>query len=140
MRKEDMQLSTRAQRDQNGFTLIELLIVIAVLGILSGIAIFAVGSTKKDAASTACKTDFKSIALSAEAVNTKIATYPTTNADLLKSGGKGGVLDEYPTSTEYKLVYAPPVAPSTLFTITVQKPNGTAVATNPTSASGCDAL
>lgn len=39
--------------DDNGFTLIELLIVIVILGILSGIAIFAVGQFQGDA-STAC--------------------------------------------------------------------------------------
>ena len=37
----------------NGFTLIELLIVIVILGILAGIAIFAVGQFQGDA-STAC--------------------------------------------------------------------------------------
>lgn len=39
----------------SGFTLIELLIVIVVLGILSGIAIFAVSSFRGDA-TTACQT------------------------------------------------------------------------------------
>ena len=38
---------------QAGFTLIELLIVIVILGILAGIAIFAVGQFQGDA-STAC--------------------------------------------------------------------------------------
>ena len=42
-----------AASDQVGFTLIELLIVIVILGILAGIAIFAVGKFQGDA-STAC--------------------------------------------------------------------------------------
>ena len=42
-----------ASSDQVGFTLIELLIVIVILGILAGIAIFAVGQFQGDA-STAC--------------------------------------------------------------------------------------
>jgi prepilin-type N-terminal cleavage/methylation domain-containing protein len=40
--------------DAEGFTLIELLIVIVILGILAGIAIFAVGAFKQDA-TTACQ-------------------------------------------------------------------------------------
>jgi general secretion pathway protein G len=39
---------------EDGFTLIELLIVIVILGILAGIAIFAVGAFQKDA-TTACQ-------------------------------------------------------------------------------------
>jgi len=37
------------QQDDSGFTLIELLIVIVVLGVLAGIAIFAVGTFQDDA-------------------------------------------------------------------------------------------
>ena len=42
-----------AASDDVGFTLIELLIVIVILGILAGIAIFAVGQFQDDA-KTAC--------------------------------------------------------------------------------------
>lgn len=134
-----MRTTTRWLRDNNGFTLIELLIVIVVLGILAGIAVFTVGSSKKDATSTACKTDFKTIALSAEAVNTKTGSYPATAAELLKTAipFKGGVLDEYPTSSEYKLVYA---GSGTSFTITVQNSGGTPVGSPSTSVSACDSL
>lgn len=38
-----------AAKDESGFTLIELLIVIVILGILAGIAVFAVGSFQQDA-------------------------------------------------------------------------------------------
>lgn len=48
-------LRTRLDSSDSGFTLIELLIVIVVLGILSGIAIFAVSSFRDDA-TTACQT------------------------------------------------------------------------------------
>lgn len=41
--------STTQQRNEAGFTLIELLIVIVILGILAGIAIFAVGGFKASA-------------------------------------------------------------------------------------------
>ena len=148
-----MRAITRRVRAQNGFTLIELLIVIAVLGILAGFAIFSIGGTKKDATSTACKTDFKSISLSAEAVNTKTGTYPDTTgggddnqanvntkySKLLKATGSGGVLDEYPFSKDYRLVYAP-TGSGAGFQMTVQTGAGAAVASNPNSLSGCDAL
>ena len=42
-----------ADREDAGFTLIELLIVIVILGVLAGIAIFAVQAFKDDA-TTAC--------------------------------------------------------------------------------------
>ena len=56
----------QAKRNEEGFTLIELLIVIIVLGILAAIVVFAVSGTKKDAVASRCKTDEKSIQLSAE--------------------------------------------------------------------------
>src|SRR5438105_6984202 len=67
----------QAKRNEEGFTLIELLIVIIVLGILAAIVVFAVSSTRKDSVASACKTDVKSLELSAEAVNTKTGSYPT---------------------------------------------------------------
>lgn len=41
--------TTHAQRKEGGFTLIELLIVIVILGVLAGIAIFALDGFKDDA-------------------------------------------------------------------------------------------
>jgi general secretion pathway protein G len=58
-----------------GFTLIELLIVIVVLGILAGIAIFAVG-TFQDDAKTACTNANARINQTASAANLiKAGTY-----------------------------------------------------------------
>jgi prepilin-type N-terminal cleavage/methylation domain-containing protein len=48
-----MATEVRRQAEGGGFTLIELLIVIVILGILAGIAIFAVGQFQSDA-TTAC--------------------------------------------------------------------------------------
>jgi prepilin-type N-terminal cleavage/methylation domain-containing protein len=145
----------KTSRDE-GFTLIELLIVIIILGILAAIVVFAVGSTRKDSVASSCRTDFKSIELSAEAINTKMGTYPaagTLNANLIagntagpNSTNNGALLKVYPTSSNYNLVYAQVgTGSSNSFTITVQKPGATAgswstVATNPTAADGCDAL
>src|SRR3954466_11251740 len=67
-----MNQALRKRREQQeGFTLIELLIVIIILGILAAIVVFAVGNTRKDSVSSSCKTDFKSVELSSEAVLTK---------------------------------------------------------------------
>jgi prepilin-type N-terminal cleavage/methylation domain-containing protein len=43
------------KRGQAGFTLIELLVVVVLLGILSGIAVFAVGNARDNAIAQACK-------------------------------------------------------------------------------------
>ncbi|MDQ1689523.1 MAG: ral secretion pathway protein [Frankiaceae bacterium] len=63
---------------QSGFTLIELLIVIAILGILAGIVIFAVGNSKSDADTAACSANKKTVATAAEAYKAKTGAYPAT--------------------------------------------------------------
>lgn len=66
--------------NDDGFTLIELLIVIVILGILSGIALFALGTFKSDA-KTACSTANSRIdntISAAQGVNPS-GSYTTTN-------------------------------------------------------------
>ena len=84
------------KRNEEGFTLIELLIVIIVLGILAAIVVFAVGTTRDDASASACKTDVKSVQLSAEAMKTKNGSYP---AD--PSTGSGALLKSMPAGITY---------------------------------------
>ncbi len=96
----------QAKRNEEGFTLIELLIVIIVLGILAAIVVFAVSGTKKDAVASTCKTDVKSIELSAESVVAKKpgATGLTSVDEIdLTTPGSGGLLKAMPASTNYKL-------------------------------------
>jgi len=70
------QLRNKKNNEDEGFTLIELLIVIIILGILAAIVVFAIGSTRKDAVASSCKTDAKSIQLSIEAQKVKTGKYP----------------------------------------------------------------
>src|SRR2546423_3427072 len=76
----------QAKRNEEGFTLIELLIVIIVLGILAAIVVFAVSSTKHDSVAASCKTDVKSIELSAEAANVHLGSYPGAPINSLNAG------------------------------------------------------
>jgi prepilin-type N-terminal cleavage/methylation domain-containing protein len=135
----------KVKRNEKGFTLIELLIVIIVLGILAAIVVFAVGNTRSDAVESSCKTNFKAVELSAEAVNTKMGRFGPLadlsnpdNGGLFRAGG-------YPTSTDYTLTYAPSAADTLpdpdvpagrTYTITVAGAGGTTLAGGTTSA-GC---
>ena len=105
-------------RKNQGFTLIELLIVIIVLGILAAIVVFAVANTRKDSVASACKADFRSMELSAEAANTTKGKYPPNANGLLSSGTDGGILKRLPDSADYAFTYAS-VTPFSSYTITV---------------------
>ena len=115
----------QAKRGEEGFTLIELLIVIIILAILAAIVIFAVGTTRKDSVTSACTTNAKSIVLSAEAVNTKVGTYPATgtiaadgNGENLIAPATGALLKSWPTSADYSFTYAQ-TGSGTGFTLTI---------------------
>ena len=89
---------------ESGFTLIELLIVITILGILAAIVVFAVGTTNKDAKTSACQTDVSTAQTAVEAyaaVNN--GSYPATLDDLTKvdGGGHGPWLRAAPTDVSY---------------------------------------
>jgi prepilin-type N-terminal cleavage/methylation domain-containing protein len=48
-------------KGQSGFTLIELLVAIAILGILAGVAVFAVGGLTDSAKETSCVTEKETV-------------------------------------------------------------------------------
>ena len=143
----------QAKRNEEGFTLIELLIVIIVLGILAAIVVFAVASTKHDSVAASCKTDVKSIELSAEAVNTHAGSYPAgpvnsvnaASSALISNGTNGGLLKAWPSTSNYYLQYT--VSGSTVAVNVFPKTGsseGAAGAMTGTAAgvgtAGCDAL
>jgi prepilin-type N-terminal cleavage/methylation domain-containing protein len=63
-------------KDQSGFTLIELLVVIVILGVLSGIVVFAVSGIQDRGNAAACRTDKKSVEVAVEAYYAKNGAYP----------------------------------------------------------------
>src|SRR5437764_12953773 len=156
----------QAKRNEEGFTLIELLIVIIVLGILAAIVVFAVSSTRKDSVASACKTDVKSLELSAEAVNTKTGSYPTgaspvvvvnsataTNPILADTviPNNGALLKSWPSSSNYLLqwnatskaveIYPTKAAAGSFTVVAGGVKNGSAVtATQAADGKTCDTL
>ena len=73
-----------ARANDNGFTLIELLIVVVILGVLSGIVVFAVANFNDNGTAAACKTDIKNVETAVEAYYAqKNHTYPADTAALV---------------------------------------------------------
>lgn len=84
----------RQMTGQQGFTLIELLIVIAILGILAAVVVFAVGNVTDNATEKACDIEQRTIKTAAEAykANADTGAYPT--ASQLSDGGDSAFLEE----------------------------------------------
>jgi prepilin-type N-terminal cleavage/methylation domain-containing protein len=82
---------------QQGFTLVELLIVIVVLGILAGIAVFGVARFRQDATTSACGADLATVRLAATAYDATTGNWPAdvgalVDGKYLKSAPSGTYL------------------------------------------------
>lgn len=77
------QLLRAPRTNDEGFTLIELLIVVVILGVLSGIVVFAVGAFHNDGVTAACKADKKNVEVAAEAYYAKNTAYPANPSVLV---------------------------------------------------------
>ncbi len=75
----------KAMAGQGGFTLIELLVVVAILGILGGVAVFAVGNLTSDAERSACNLERRTLATAISAANSSASTTDTAS-NFLQSG------------------------------------------------------
>jgi len=88
----------RKLRADQGFTLIELLIVIVILGVLSGIVVFAVAAFNGNGKSAACKADKKNVEVAVEAYYAKTGAYPADIPALVPS-----YLKEAPPTDNYTI-------------------------------------
>jgi prepilin-type N-terminal cleavage/methylation domain-containing protein len=97
------QPTRRAGRSESGFTLIELLIVIVILGVLSGIVVFAVSGIQDRGNAAACKTDKKTVLVAVEAYYAKNGTYPAAGDPgwLQLTVGVNQLLRDRPTGSGY---------------------------------------
>ena len=99
-----MRQRIRAVREnESGFTLIELLIVIVILGVLSGIVVFAVGAFNDDGKAAACKADKKNVEIAAEAYYAK--NNSTWAADLNALVTAKYLKEVPPTTNGYTITY-----------------------------------
>jgi prepilin-type N-terminal cleavage/methylation domain-containing protein len=88
--------------NEDGFTLVELLIVVVILGVLSGIVVFAVSAFNNDGVTAACKADMKNVEIADEAYFAKTGAHAADTAALVTAG----YLKEAPNSTKYTVTVA----------------------------------
>jgi prepilin-type N-terminal cleavage/methylation domain-containing protein len=93
------------RKNESGFTLIELLIVIVILGVLSGIVVFAVSGIQDRGNAAACKTDKKTVQVAVEAFYAKNGVYPAAGDPgwLQLTIGVDQLLRDKPTGTGYTI-------------------------------------
>ncbi len=93
----DMIKKRAAMRGQSGFTLVELLVAVAILAVLAGTAVFAVGSLTDNATTAACDTEAKTVKTAAAAYKVDAGVDATSVSDL--TGATPPLLDQTPKGT-----------------------------------------
>jgi general secretion pathway protein G len=69
-----MEAIWKRRNSEEGFTLVELLVVIAILGILAGVAVFAISGTTGQSKTAACKSDLVSVQTASDAFTAQSPT------------------------------------------------------------------
>jgi prepilin-type N-terminal cleavage/methylation domain-containing protein len=75
---------------RSGFTLIELLIVIAIIGILSGLLMVNFSGTRERARDTKRKTDLQAVKTALQLYASDFSTFPAANANRIAGCGAAG--------------------------------------------------
>jgi general secretion pathway protein G len=81
MQTTSERLRARRKELQTGFTLIELLIIVAILGILASIVVFATQGLGTNSAKGACAADFKNTETALESYKAQMGGYPNSSVD-----------------------------------------------------------
>lgn len=89
-------------RQQQGFTLIELLIVVAIIGILAGIAVPRISESLDSAKVNSCQSNRAAIESAAELYRFKESVYPA-NVGTLVEAGYFRKEPECPSGGDYKI-------------------------------------
>ena len=85
----DMIKKKAAMRGQGGFTLVELLVAVAILAILAGVAVFAIGNLTEQSGVAACNTEGETLVTAYAAA--EASPSPTDTAGDYVEGGLGGL-------------------------------------------------
>ncbi len=81
----DMIKKRAAMRGQSGFTLVELLVAVAILAVLAGVAVFAVGNLTGQSEAAACETEGETLVTAATAAQASPDSTDTVD-DYLQGG------------------------------------------------------
>lgn len=97
----------------SGFTLIELLIIVAILGILALIVVFAVIDVNSTSAKAACQSQYKTVETGMEAYKAQIGAYPISGNAALTATLEGTAVGLNGTTEGPWLKDVPPVSGGT---------------------------
>jgi len=115
-----------SRRRTDGFTLLEILVVMALVGILSAIAIQQYSSYRSRGVDTQMRSDLKNAALAMESYFSVFRSYPNSLASLISTGFR---------QTKGVSLNITVVTPF-VYTLTASKPNGTQASFTYSSATG----
>lgn len=114
------------RRSSDGFTLLEILVVIAILGILSAIAIQQYSAYRSHSVDAQMKSDLKNAALAMESYFSEFRVYPDSLAKITSVGFR---------QTEGVSLTITVVSPSA-YALTASKPGGTQASFTYSSTTG----